>query len=143
MKSQIIIIVNTQKYIERITPNSKVVLSTAIFCFVCRPRINNNEEAKHHVNSKGPMAASYLSMAVFWRLGALCHSGNFNSCLYIGHRQPAFCNPKSRLTGVYELTFINSFMCNTKYTVFCLRYFITKSLFSERKSQLLNTENVR
>ena len=48
MKSQIIIIVNTQKYIERITPNSKVVLSTAIFCFVCSPRINNNEEAKHY-----------------------------------------------------------------------------------------------
>ena len=53
MKSQIIIIVNTQKYIERITPNSKVVPSTAIFCFVCRPRINNKEEAKHLLIAKG------------------------------------------------------------------------------------------
>ena len=80
MKSQIIIIVNTQKYIERITPNSKVVLSTAIFCFVCSPRINNNEEAKHYVNSKGPMAASHLSMAVFFLSFAYTTNGLETRC---------------------------------------------------------------
>ena len=33
---------------------------------VCPPWINNNEEAKHHVNSKRQMAASHLSTAVFF-----------------------------------------------------------------------------
>lgn len=70
---------HTKIYRENHT-NSRVVLSTAIFCFVCSPRINNNEEAKHYVNSKGPMAASHLSMAVFFLSFAYTTNGLETQC---------------------------------------------------------------
>ena len=82
MKSQIIIIVNTQKYIERITPNSKVVLSTAIFCFVCRPRINNKEEAKHPLIAKANGRFPFVHGRLLFKL-RLYHKWTGDSVLYV------------------------------------------------------------